>query len=236
VYKQSVKLYDAIYHFKDYGAASERLHEFIQRFHRGACTFLDVACGTGKHAEWLQQHYEVEGLDVSDDMLAIARERCPRLRFHCASMVAFDLGRTFDVVACLFSSIGYVKTVENFFRTVETLARHVAPGGLLIVEPYFTPDSYWVGRLTMNVVDTTDHKIVWMYLSERVDRVSRLDIHYLIGTPSGVEDFRELHEIGLFTHEEYVNAFHRSGFDLHHDPVGLFQRGLYIGRDRRPRA
>ena len=230
MYQKSTTYYDALYHFKDYNDGAKRLRAFIGQFHPQARSLLEVACGTGKYLEALSGFFSVEGLDINPQMLEQARARVPDVPLHLTSMVDFDLGKRFDVVACLFSSIGYVKTVEDFHATIDTLARHVAPGGLLIIEPFFTPETYWVNRITMNVVDQPELKIVWMYVSEREDRVARLDIHHMVGTPAGVEEFTERHEIGLFNEEDYALSFARAGLALHHDPTGLFNRGLYIGK------
>ena len=55
-------------------------------------------------------------------------------------MTDFDLATTYDAVTCLFSAIGYVRTVDRMNRAVACMARHVKPGGVLIVEPWITPD------------------------------------------------------------------------------------------------
>jgi SAM-dependent methyltransferase len=97
----------------------------------GEVHLLDVACGTGRHLEYLRERYDVEGLDISLELLAIARQRLPGIRLHHGDMTAFDLGKTFDLVTCLFSAIGYVKTLENLRRAVGCMARHLKAGGLL---------------------------------------------------------------------------------------------------------
>src|SRR4030095_7263880 len=114
MFTKSAQFYDALYHFKDYAAAAEQLHALIQETCPGASTLLDVACGTGKHLEYLRAYYRVEGLDLNAQLLEVARKRCPGVLFHQGNMVDFNLDRSFDVVTCLFSSIGYVKTVDNF--------------------------------------------------------------------------------------------------------------------------
>lgn len=229
MFKASARFYDALYHFKDYAAASTQLHTLVQQHHPNARTLLDVGCGTGMHLAHLRNYYQVEGLDVSSEMLEVARERCPDIPLHEASMVDFRLENRFDVVACLFSSIGYVKSAANMRMAVASMAQHLRPGGVLILEPWFTPESYWVGRVTANFVDEPDLKIAWMYISEREDLLTVLNINYLVATPEGVEHFVERHEMGLFTHEEYLEAFAQAGLQVAYDPKGLFGRGMYVG-------
>ena len=62
-------------------------------------------------------------------------------------MRSFDLGRRFDAVTCLFSSIGYLLTPEDLEQGIARMAAHVAPGGVLVVEPWFTPDAWRPGSL-----------------------------------------------------------------------------------------
>src|SRR5690554_4042599 len=122
MFTKSAAFYDALYHFKHYPAASRRLHELVRTIHPEARSLLDVGCGTGKHLETLQDFFEVERLDLNADLLEIARDRCPGVPLHLASMVDFRLDRSFDVVACLFSSIGYVRTVENLRSAIASMA------------------------------------------------------------------------------------------------------------------
>src|SRR5918997_320026 len=181
MYTQSAQFYDAIYHFKDYTAACKQLATLLQAHAPTAKTLLDVACGTGKHLEYLREYYHVEGLDLNPDMLEIARQRCPGVSFHRADMTDFHLDHDFDVVTCLFSSVAYVRTLENLEQAVANMARHLRPGGMLIVEPWFSPESYWTGTITANFVDEPNLKIAWMYTSDvPEERVAALDINYLV--------------------------------------------------------
>jgi ubiquinone/menaquinone biosynthesis C-methylase UbiE len=229
MYEELAGLYDVLLQSKDYYAASKRVHFLVQQHAPNAKTLLDVACGTGKHLEYLQTDYMVEGLDLSPQMLEIARQRCPEVTFHRGDMVDFDLDFSFDVITCLFCSIGYVKTVKNMERVVANMARHLRTGGIVVVEPWLTPTRYWVGKVTADVVDEPELKIVSMYTSEIEARLSVFDMNYLVGTPEGVEYHTERQELGLFTHEEYLGAFRKAGLESHYDPEGLFGYGLYFG-------
>jgi len=54
-------------------------------------------------------------------------------------------------------------------------------------------------------------------------------MHHLVATPNRVEHFVERLELGLFTHDEYLDAFRSAGFETSYDSEGLMGRGLYIG-------
>lgn len=230
MYSRSARVYDALYAtFKDFAAEAEQVHALIQSRRPGARTLLDVACGTGAHLEHLAGLYEAEGLDLSPEMLAVARERLPAARLHEGDMSDFDLGRRFDAVVCLFSSIGYALTRERLRAAVAAMARHLEPGGVLVVEPWFEPDG-WRGPSGPYslFVDEPDLKVARVNLSPEAGDTVVLEMHHVIGTPEGVESFVERHELGMFTREDYLESFRAAGLEPEHDPEGLMGRGLYL--------
>lgn len=231
MFSLSADLYDALYAtFKDYEAEAARLRELIAERVPGASTLLDVACGTGKHLDLLRDDFAVTGLDLDPELLAIARERLPRVELHEGDMTGFDLGRRFDVVLCLFSSIGYARDEERLRAAIAAMARHLEPGGLLVVEPWLAPDAWRDGHVAMLVLDEPELKVVRMNRADRDGDVSVIDFHYLVGTPDKVEHFTEHHELGLFTDAQYRDAFAAAGLTVEHDADGLMGRGLYLGR------
>ena len=230
MFTKSAEFYDALYSWKDYATEVELVRGFIEaNTHASGHTLLDVACGTGHHAQYLQEYYRVEGLDLGAELLKVAHGRCPGVLFHHADMVDFDLGRQFDAVTCLFSAIGYAKTVERLNRTMQTIAHHLLPGGVAIVEPWLMPGQFIPRSVHASFVDLPDLKIARINTGWIEEGVSILDFHYLIGTPDGVESFTERHELGLFDDVHYRRAFAAAGLETYFDATGLDGRGLYIG-------
>ena len=130
MYEQLADYYDEIYHFKNYQKEAEKIEALIQQHKKSPRNrLLDVACGTGNHIAYLKEHYTVEGLDFSSDMLRIARKRHPDVAFHRGDMTSFQLKNRFDVITCLFSAIGHVKTKTRMRRAVRNMANHLQPGG-----------------------------------------------------------------------------------------------------------
>ena len=232
MFAKSEHLYDAIYGWKDYQAESRRLAEIIAAHKTSpGNTLLDVACGTGGHIPYLREAFAIEGLDLDPAMLDIVRAKHPGIPLHAGDMVDFDLGRQFDIVVSLFSSIGYARTPDRMTLAVRSMARHVRPGGVLIVEPYFSPQG-WKPRTKApgaNLVDKPDITIVRMIDWVREGNLVTSTFHYLVGTAGAVEHFTENHEMGLFTEAEQRAAFAAAGMAVTFDAQGLMGRGLYVG-------
>jgi len=230
LYDRSAELYDAIYSFKNYEKETAKLHELIQQYKRSPGNgLLDVACGTGGHIAYLKRNYSVEGLDISPLMLRLARKKHPDVVFYRRDMTNFRLTKEFDVVTCLFSAIGHVKTRRRLGLAVRAMARHLKPGGVLVVESWPTPRQWQNGRLGANFVDEPNLKIARFSISKARDRLSVQDLHHLVATPNRIQHFVERLEMGLFTHDEYLDTFRQAKLETVYDLEGLMGRGLYIG-------
>ena len=230
MFSRSAPIYDAIYaSIRDYPREAAQLDALIQERRPGARTLLDVACGTGAHLEHLAGKYEVEGLDLDPEMLAVARERLPDAAFYEGDMTSFDLGKRFDAVVCMFSSIGYAKTEERLRDAIASMAQQLEAGGVLVVEPWLTPDAWSDRHVGAVFVDEPELKIARINVSERDGTLSSFEFQYLVGTPDGVDHFSERHELGLFTVEQQLEAFRAAELDVEHDPEGPMGRGLYVG-------
>src|SRR5260370_4962852 len=160
MYRQLANYYDEIYHFKNYEKEADKIDTLIQQHKKSSGNrLLDVACGTGNHIAYFKQHYSVEGLDSSADMLRIARKKHPDVVFHLSEMTSFRLKNRVDIVTCLFSAIGHVKTKARMIRAVRNMAGHLQPGGLMIFEPLITPDNFQNGLIASNFLYNPNLKI-----------------------------------------------------------------------------
>ena len=228
MFTKTAKHYDAVYSYKDYEGESELVSMLVSERVSNAKTLLDVACGTGKHLEHLTKTFDCTGVELDPEMLAIAKERVPKLPLHVGDMCDFDLATKFDAVTCLFSSIGYTKTVERMEKAIVNMAEHLNPGGMLLVEPWLTPEAWLVGNVDSETYKTDEFVITLLMVSEPVER-GRLVLEYLIGDSNGISKVTETHEMGWFTHDEYLNAFKRAGLQIEHLEGGLTGRGIDVG-------
>jgi ubiquinone/menaquinone biosynthesis C-methylase UbiE len=146
---------------KELGKEASIIQELVARYKTSpGNSLLDVGCGTGRHLQHLTGKFDCVGMDVSKKMLEQARRNVKDVELVQGDMVDFDLGREFDVVLCLFSSIGYVRTYPRLGRTLKNLARHLRPGGVTVIEPWFTKSTARAGYIHVLAQGTDDLKIV----------------------------------------------------------------------------
>jgi ubiquinone/menaquinone biosynthesis C-methylase UbiE len=230
MFSKSAALYDIIYHWKNYQAESEKLHAIIQQHKQTpGSTLLDVACGTGKHLEYLRGWYACEGLDLDAELLKAAAQRVPDAPLHQGDMLDFDLGRSFDVVMCLFGSVAYSGTLSRLQAAVANMARHVAPGGLLIVEPFLFREDFTPGKITLQTAEAPGLSIARMTVSRLDGEAAYFSFNYLVGTEAGVQHLEEEHVLGIFSKQEYADALQSQGLRVLFDDEGIMGRGLFVG-------
>lgn len=235
MFHKSAAYYDLIYRdLKDYRAEAAKIDALLQRLSPAPRRLLDVGCGTGEHAKLLTNlyGYQVDGVDIQTDFVSIAQKKLTSARFEMADMRDFDLGRKFDALLCLFSSIGYTETLEGLHAALATFAKHLLPGGWLICEPWITPDMWQPGQV--DATSATDAKtgdtVTRTRIGETDGNVSVLKIDYEIQGEETSHQFSEIHRLGLFTREEIDAALHRVGFHEQWLPPGPQRQPLFIAQ------
>jgi SAM-dependent methyltransferase len=236
MYTQSAKYYDELYRAlgKDYVQEAARIEQIVsERCRSGGNTLLDVGCGTGKHIEALRDRFACEGLDVDRTMLEIARARNPDVPFHLGDMIGFNLVKRFDVIISLFGSIGYAPNVQRLEQIVQAFARHLKPGGVVVVEPWVRPEDWKDGQVNALFVNEPELKVARMSVARRDANISILNFHYMVASRDGIRTFTEPHRLTLFTDEQYREAFRKARLFFDYDENGLTPgRGLYIAFSR----
>jgi SAM-dependent methyltransferase len=231
--REAAELYELIHGSDDFESLADRVDELVRHYTPAATSLLDVACGTGWYLERLGRRYDVEGVDLSPAMLDFARRRLPAVPLHQADMRDFDLGRVFDAVTCLSSSIAWMETREDLDRAVTNMSRHLSPGGVLLVEPWDSPedpakhDTYWV-----TTAEAPGRAVAMLETTQLAGDMWIEESRYLIWTPDGVDCRIERARYGAFRRRDHEDALHRAGLEYHYDAQGPLRRGLHIGVKR----
>jgi SAM-dependent methyltransferase len=225
--------YDALYvNEREYAPEAARVKELLAGHGVPSGTdLLVLACGTGGHLPFFKDDYHVSGLDLSEDMLGLAREKFPGIRFHLGNLVDFELDEDFDATICLYGSIGFVKTVDGLRASMKRIAAHLRPNGLALITPWSTAEEFQE-LIVVDAADRPDLKIARMeQVRLKEPGVVEVTFHHLLGKGNEVTYHQQSMEIGLFSREDYLSAMAGAGLKVMEEYKGTDVRGgAYIGK------
>ncbi|SEM17857.1 Methyltransferase domain-containing protein [Syntrophus gentianae] len=144
--KDYAEAYDFLYQDKNYESECDLIEEIFRKFASAKIrTILDLGCGTGSHAIPLAQRgYRVTGVDLAEDMLQQARLKAHSLPTGQLAFLLEDLRRLslpdqYDAVLMMFAVLGYSTTNEDILAALNSVSRHLKPGGLFICDVWYGP-------------------------------------------------------------------------------------------------
>ena len=101
---------------------------------------LDLACGTGRITLALRElGYDMTGVDLSEDMLSVAREICYEknitdVLWLCQSMQELELYGTVDACVCCLDSLNYLTSYEDLKRCFSLVHNYLIPDGVFVFD------------------------------------------------------------------------------------------------------
>lgn len=231
-YKQLAKYYDLVYAKKNYEGEAKFVRDLILRYKKSkGKDLLEAACGTGRYLQYFQRWFNCLGVDKNPMMLKISRLNAPKVPVKQTDMITLNLNKKFDVILCLFSSIGYVKTYANLEKTIRNFARHLKPGGVVIIEPWISKEKFRVGAPYLQTYDSKDLKIARASVSKKRGDISIIDFHFLVAERSqAVRHFSDRHELGMFDKNKVLKIMRAAGLEAKMVKSNFkSRRGLYVG-------
>lgn len=131
-YEAYARFYDATQ--GDRAEHAAYIRSLVKKHHPRAKTVLELACGTGSILKQLQPHYDVAGVDLSNEMLAIARKKVPGVRLVRGDMRTVDLGERFDVVLCVYDSINHLRRFRDWEAVFRRAREHLNDRGVFLFD------------------------------------------------------------------------------------------------------
>ena len=114
---------------------AEQLLQWLDRRGETVASALDLGCGTGVLCEALHARgIQTLGVDLSAEMIGIARQRNPALRYEVMDIVSMALPRRFDLVTCTGDALNHIQTLDDVARVFANVREALNPGGYLVFD------------------------------------------------------------------------------------------------------
>lgn len=127
--------YDRLTDNVDYEVRSDYISNFFSEYGNGDRTVLDLACGTGAITSCLiNSGYDTIGIDLSEEMLTAAKEKCPEGIFIKADMTDFSLTEKVDFCVCSLDAINHLTTAEQVYKCFDCVADSMLDGGIFVFD------------------------------------------------------------------------------------------------------
>ncbi len=219
--------YNLLYQDKDYKAEALFVSRLIQKLNPAQpdkIRILDLACGTGRHAmEFRRLGYDIEGSDISSDMIAVAVEESKKnnlsIRFYNESFETTGrIGKKYHFVLTMFSAINYLTTYDDFSIALRNILSLLHEDGFLIFDcwsgnvvirdflPVRVKRMAGAGKEVIRISKTT---------IDQIAQIARVDFQFLLLENGAiVREFEEKHRLRYFFLQELVDLLRANGFEV----------------------
>lgn len=220
--------YDLIYKNKDYPGEVEYILSLLNKYQPNLKSILELGCGTGKHALILSEKgYQIDGVDLSDEMISIAYDQNQKLPQNIASNVQFEqgdlrtvrMGKKYDAIVSLFHVMSYQTSNEDLSAAFATAKAHLKPGGVFLFDCWYGP-GVLSDRPTTRIKRLENSKISMTRIAEPVmlPNENIVDVNYEIIIKDKKDltsnHFHEMHRMRYLFQPEVKLLLEKHNFEL----------------------
>jgi SAM-dependent methyltransferase len=179
-------------------------------------TLLHLGCGGGHNDYTLKKYFDVTGVDISENMLGLARKLNPEADYRQGDMRTVRLGELFDAVI-IFDSINYMLTEDELGSAFKTAYEHLKPGGVFLTIPEDYPQRFKQNETEHRICKNDDVEIVFIengYDPETNDTEYEGTFVYLIRRDGKLEIHTDRHLNGIFELDTWRRLLNDVGFEV----------------------
>lgn len=175
----------------------------------------EFGCGTGNISLIMSKlGYDVTGVDSSDEMLAVAKEKLARRNSNMMHLVHHDMvtyssAETFDRAICVYDSMNYLSTVEALGGFFKSVYRSLKPGGVFVFDASLESNSLNDASL---FVQRGKHKGIYYHRKSQYDPKAKIHTTY-VRVKRGKRVVEEVHREYVYPIELIRKLFSDAGFE-----------------------
>ena len=129
------RYYDELLKNAEYEVRSDYISGFFNAEGIKYGKLLDLACGTGEFAKnFIHKGFDVVGIDLSEEMLTVAKAKCPDVRFFRGNISSFELSEKFDCCICCLDSLNHLCSKEEWTGCFSSVYNSLKSGGIFIFD------------------------------------------------------------------------------------------------------
>lgn len=177
---------------------------------------VELGCGSGISAQaFINGNYQVLGIDISESMINIARQRVPEATFQVNSLLKAEIPRC-NVVVSIGECLNYLfdsdNNIQSLIQLFQRIYQALTPGGILIFD--ILESEQLETEKTQNFVEGKD----WIILVEKTeDKIKQQLTRRIITFRQFGETYQrdeEVHNVQLYSANNLVEELEKTGFQV----------------------
>ncbi len=134
-FSEIAEYYDLLFEDVDYEGWAKYVVRFFSVARIKVERILEIGCGTGNLTKHLvDMGFKVVGLDVSEEMVKVAKRKLPKVEFLVADVREFSLDERFDAIISTFDSLNNILEDDDMVTAFINVRRHLREGGVFIFD------------------------------------------------------------------------------------------------------
>src|SRR5215213_773295 len=179
----------------------------------GERILIDVACGSGGHAELLSKAgFEVYAADLNDGMLRLVKKNLPKARVFKQDMRHLDVPVKADVLICMYNSINYNYSYAEISHTLQRFYDHLKPGGVLIFDTAFMKHTWKPEPFSVETMTTPEFEVARVNKSYKKSAFGIVEIVFVIFEKGRKKIIEAQNKIFLPDYERMLKLMKQIGF------------------------
>jgi SAM-dependent methyltransferase len=180
-------------------------------------SILDLCCGQGRHSvQWAKRGFKVTGLDLNPDYVQLAQQAAAAnqvsIETVAADMREIPFENKFDAIVNMYSSFGYLESEAEDLRVLQSAARALKAGGLLLLD--MLNREWAIDNYIQNDWHTGADGTLYVERRDLDLATSRMHVHFIVVDPNGSRRESIGHNIRLYTLTETTRLLARVGFEV----------------------
>lgn len=218
-YGEFAYFYDALMQNADYDKRCNYLLSLFEKYGKRPSLMLDLACGTGAFSvRFAKKGIEVIGVDMSEDMLSVARETAAEngadVLFLCQKAEELDLYGTVDGVVCCMDSINHITDVSALEKALSKVSLFLEPD-LLFIFDINTPYKHReiLGNNTF-VLENEEVFCVWQNEFNDKKGETTVNLDFFVEKDGVYSRFSEEFKEKAYSLEQITALLEKCGFEI----------------------
>ncbi|WP_455257130.1 class I SAM-dependent DNA methyltransferase [Peptoniphilus asaccharolyticus] len=213
-YRDFAAVYDELMWDFDYEKVYKFIKSTVEKNSKEFKKCLELGCGTGNLTEFIVKDFQVDAIDLSDEMLAVAANKLmnKNVHFYKQNMQNLMFEGNYDLVVSSCDSINYILEREELEKLFKWVYDHLNGGGMFIFD---MNSIYKFETMKETYVDESDGVFyIWENFYDEEERLNTYSVNFFKEEGELYERFYEEHVQRAYGTDYLIDMLKKIGYKV----------------------